>query len=79
MAIPDGTRAKALGLWHGLGNVVVTGLFIVDWFLRLPNPSEPGTGPIVLSFIGVALALVTGWMGGELLHRLGWVSMRART
>jgi uncharacterized membrane protein len=46
LAIPDGTRAKTLGLWHGLGNVVVVGLFIVNWFLRLPNPSDPGTGPM---------------------------------
>ncbi len=26
-AIPDGTRAKAIGLWHGVGNVVVLLLF----------------------------------------------------
>src|SRR5215213_5817765 len=32
--IPGGTRAKAIGLWHGGGNVVVVGLFIVAWLLR---------------------------------------------
>jgi len=26
---------------------------------------------IILSFIGVGLALVTGWLGGELVDRLG--------
>jgi predicted membrane protein DUF2231 len=26
-AIPSGTRAKAIGLWHGVGNVVVV-LFV---------------------------------------------------
>jgi len=25
----------------------------------------------VLSFVGVALAIVTGWLGGELVGRLG--------
>src|ERR1700741_788334 len=34
VGIPRGTRAKAIGLWHGLGNVVVVGLFIVNWLMR---------------------------------------------
>jgi uncharacterized membrane protein len=70
-AIPSGTRAKAIGLWHGLGNVIVVLLFIVSWFMRKPAPTAPSTGAFVLSFIAVALALVTGWLGGELVDRLG--------
>ncbi len=34
LAIPSGTRAKAIGLWHGGGNVVVVALFIASWWLR---------------------------------------------
>jgi uncharacterized membrane protein len=70
-AIPSGTRAKAIGLWHGLGNVVVVLLFIGSWFMRRPIPTAPSTGAFVLSFIAVVLALVTGWLGGELVDRLG--------
>ena len=70
-AIPSGTRAKAIGLWHGLGNVVVVLLFIASWFLRRPAPGQPSTGSLTLSFIAVVLALVTGWLGGELVDRLG--------
>src|SRR3954469_17063215 len=33
LAIPSGTRACAIGLWHGVGNVVVVALFAVSWFL----------------------------------------------
>src|ERR671933_311382 len=33
--IPAGTRAKAVGAWHGGGNVVIVGLFVVAWLLRL--------------------------------------------
>src|SRR5919198_5063684 len=35
LAVPGGTRAKRVGLWHGGGNVVVVGLFLVAWLLRL--------------------------------------------
>ncbi len=71
LAIPSGTRAKAIGLWHGAGNVVVVLLFIASWFLRRGTPNAPGTLALALSFAGVALALVTGWLGGELVDRLG--------
>jgi uncharacterized membrane protein len=71
LAIPSGTRAKAVGLWHGAGNVVVVVLFIVSWLLRMKNPGEPGSAALVLSCVAVGLALVTGWLGGELVDRLG--------
>jgi uncharacterized membrane protein len=70
-AIPGGTRAKSIGLLHGLGNVVVVGLFAASWLLRQSAPQSPGTLAIALSFVGVGLALVTGWLGGELVNRLG--------
>src|SRR5262245_30582653 len=34
LAIPDGTRAKRVGLLHGVGNLVVTLLFAGSWLLR---------------------------------------------
>jgi uncharacterized membrane protein len=70
-AIPGGTRAKRIGLWHGLGNVVVLALFILSWVLRRENPMEAPTGAIVSSLTGVVIALLTAWQGGELVHRLG--------
>jgi len=71
LAIPSGTRAKRIGLMHGGGNVVVVVLFIVSWFLRRPAPEVPPIIAIVLSFAGVGLAVITGWLGGELVDRLG--------
>jgi uncharacterized membrane protein len=71
--IPGGTRAKAVGGWHGGGNVVVVGLFIVAWLLRAGarNPEyRPDGLPFILEIIAVLLALVTGWLGGELVERL---------
>jgi len=72
--IPASTRAKAIGLWHGGGNVVVVLLFIVAWLLRrgADDPKyRPNGLPFILEVIAVLLALVTGWLGGELVERLG--------
>jgi uncharacterized membrane protein len=71
LAIPAGTRAKTLGLWHGVGNVVIVLLFIVSWLIRLNAQGNPSAIAYILSIVGVVLALVTGWLGGELVERLG--------
>jgi uncharacterized membrane protein len=71
LGIPNGTRAKTVGILHGVGNVIVVVLFVIRWILRRPPPHSPAILPIVLSFIGVGLACVTGWLGGELVDRLG--------
>jgi uncharacterized membrane protein len=70
-AIPNGTRAKRIGLLHGVGNVIVLALFILSWLLRRDNPEVPPTGAIVAGLVGLVLASVTGWLGGELVDRLG--------
>jgi uncharacterized membrane protein len=71
LSIPTGTRAKAIGLWQGAGNVLVVLLFAGSWVMRRPNPVDPAGTAYVLSFAGFTLALVTGWLGGELVERLG--------
>ena len=79
LAIPSGTRAKRLGLLHAVGNDIVLILFFLSWWLRrgvAPDaatgfPGDPPTLALALSFAGAALSMVTGWMGGELIERLG--------
>lgn len=71
LAIPRGTRAKRIGAMHGIGNVVVTGLFALGWLVRYgSDPANPELLPLVLSFVAAGIALVTAWMGGELVDRL---------
>jgi uncharacterized membrane protein len=65
------SRARSIGLWHGLGNVVVVLLFAISWWLRKPNPAAPTGGALTASYIGVLLGLFTGWLGGELVFRHG--------
>lgn len=72
MALPNNSRAKSIGGWHGIGNVVIVALFAVSWFLRRDNLNfAPGGLASILSFGAVALALITAWIGGELVYRLG--------
>jgi uncharacterized membrane protein len=69
-AIPAGTRAKRVGAMHGLGNVVVLLLFVGSLALRDDAMAVPPTAAYLCSFAGLALALVTAWLGGELVDRL---------
>ncbi|HUE82727.1 MAG TPA: DUF2231 domain-containing protein [Pyrinomonadaceae bacterium] len=71
LAIPDGTRAKRVGLWHGLLNVIVIILFGISWLLRAGTPEAPPATALALSVLAVMLAAVAGWLGGELVERLG--------
>lgn len=71
LAVPSGTRAKRVGLAHGVGNVVVVALFAASWSLRLDDAAFlPDLLPLLLGVAGAALALLTAWLGGELVYRL---------
>lgn len=70
--IPSNTRARSVGLLHGGLNVTIVGLFAISWFLRNGATDHvPSTVALLLSFAGIALSLVSGWLGGELVYRLG--------
>jgi uncharacterized membrane protein len=71
LAIPGGTRAKSIGAWHAIGNVIVLLLFAASWRIRRDDIANPETFAYVLSFAGFALSAITGWLGGELVDRLG--------
>lgn len=71
LAIPAGTRAKRIGLFHGLGNVVLVVLFLISWFIRRGDPNfVPSTLALVFSFAAIVLGTLTAWLGGELVYRL---------
>jgi uncharacterized membrane protein len=70
--IPSGTRAKSVGMWHGLGNVVVVALFALSWWLRSGDSAHvPSTAAFILALVAIGIGAVTGWLGGELVDRLG--------
>ena len=59
------------GTWHGLGNLLVIGLYGASWYLRRPDPAAPPDLALLLSACGLAVGGLTAWLGGELVDRLG--------
>jgi uncharacterized membrane protein len=70
IGIPRATRARRVGAVHGLGNVGVLLLFTLSLVLRRDDPRLPETLAYVLSFAGGLGAVITGWLGGELVNRM---------
>lgn len=72
LAIPSGTRAKRIGLFHGATMVIVVLLFTAACLARTALPDLAPTGTVlVIEGMAIALALLGGWFGGELVDRLG--------
>jgi uncharacterized membrane protein len=72
LGIPGRTRAKRIGLLHGLTNVVVVGLFAMVWLGRNASVDRlPSSTYLTIEVTALLLALVAGWLGGELVDRLG--------
>jgi uncharacterized membrane protein len=72
LAIPAGTRAKKIGLLHGATNVVVVLAFATAWLARRNAVEIVPSGTILLlEVIALLVGSVGGWLGGELVDRLG--------
>jgi uncharacterized membrane protein len=69
--IPSGTRAKSVGLYHSILNEITLILFAIGLYLRWSTPAIPPTIATICSFVGLGLALIGAWFGGELVERLG--------
>jgi uncharacterized membrane protein len=72
IGIPGGTRAKRIGLWHAIGNLFVLALFSAAWLIRSTEPmNAPDAAAFIVELVAVTIGAVTGWLGGELVDRLG--------
>jgi uncharacterized membrane protein len=71
LSIPRGTRAKSIGLFHGVGNLLALLIFALSWLIRRETIESPPSLAIILGVIGLGVMLVAGWLGGELVDRLG--------
>jgi len=76
-AIPAGTPAFRTGLLHMGLNLVITAAYAAGFLWRQalsPADTEAGEvalGPLLLSAGGLALLVVSGYLGGKLAYRYG--------
>jgi uncharacterized membrane protein len=71
LAIPSDTRAKRIGLMHGISNLFVLVVFFGSWYVRRGSPQQPPEVALFLSYAGAVVSLLGAWLGGELVSRLG--------
>jgi uncharacterized membrane protein len=72
MALPRGTRARRIGTLHAALWVVTLSLFLIDASVRAAaGYARPPVGAIALGWLALSFGLVAGWLGAELVERLG--------
>ena len=72
LVTPRGTRARRIGLLHGLVNAAVLVLFALSWAMRLAETDWiPAWPALVAAWAGLLAGGLGGWLGGELVERLG--------
>ena len=64
LSLPAHIRSTALA--HMGINLTIVVLFAIDAWLRLS-----GSDPVWLSVVAILLLLVSGWLGGKMVYRLG--------
>lgn len=70
----EAARRRPEAWLHGIGNVAVVGLSVVNLSLRLrAGDRRPKSAGLALSCAAACILGVTGWLGGELSyrHRIG--------
>lgn len=74
MGIKD-KEAYSKGALHAAINVIALLIFAIDFYLRTTGGRRmvgpDSKVPLLLSIIGVAAIVVSGWLGGELVFRYG--------
>jgi uncharacterized membrane protein len=68
LSLRDAPRKTAL--IHMAINLTVVALFAVNLWMRY-RAEGSANGPLVLSFLGIALLAVSGWLGGKLVYEHG--------
>jgi uncharacterized membrane protein len=72
LAIPPGTRAKRIGILHAVVNVAAILVFAGVFWMREGTAGFAPTGSLfIVEVLALLLGATGGWLGGELVDRLG--------
>jgi uncharacterized membrane protein len=69
LQIPKYSRAKRIGIYHA--SAAALALFLLSWWIRRDAPESPALIAQLLALAGAAVIGLSGWLGGELIGRLG--------
>ncbi|MDB5097922.1 MAG: hypothetical protein JWM80_2343 [Cyanobacteria bacterium RYN_339] len=66
-------EARRTAFAHGGINLAVTMIYAVNWFFHAngANYGAPLALAVALNVLGFGMVAVSGWLGGELVYRLG--------
>ena len=73
-AVPPNSRARNVATWHMVLNLAMVGLFLLSLAGRAAFPrgyAHAGLAAMLPAWLAVVVALVSGWLGGELVLRHG--------
>lgn len=74
LALKD-PQVKKIANWHARLNVIALILFAINLYFRMQRGgyivSYRLTIPFLMSFVGVVLIGISGWLGGELAYKYG--------
>ncbi|MBI2933749.1 MAG: DUF2231 domain-containing protein [Planctomycetes bacterium] len=68
LAVPRGHPAVRIGVYHLVANVSATALLAIGWFFRR---ADAQTVAYALSWVGIGVLLIGGWLGGSMVFRHG--------
>lgn len=68
LSLPAGPRSTAIK--HMAINLTVVALYLINFWLRLRAPENPG-GLMWLSIIALGLLVISGWLGGKMVYEKG--------
>lgn len=75
-AVPREHPARRVGALHGYLNAGMLGLLLASLLLRrethAPADGRPHPGAFALGSAALAMLVASGWLGGDLVYRLGW-------
>ena len=61
---------RKTAITHMVINLIVVALYVINFWMRMNG--SPNTGmPLILSIIGIGLLVVSGWLGGKMVHEAG--------
>jgi uncharacterized membrane protein len=63
-------KTMTIAIWHMFINLLAVALYCFNFWMRMHRPRGDNV-PIVLSAIGIALIVISGWLGGELVYVRG--------